>query len=204
MIPVATHTSVHTTAATAARQTLIGLRFLLVMTVLLGVLYPAVVLGVGRLMPARADGSFVADASGAAVGSSLIGQQVEGDEWFQNRPSAADYDGQASGASNLAADSRELTATIVERRAAIAARDGVAPDQVPVDAVTASASGLDPDISPAYARIQVRRVAAANGLEVPAVQQLVESHVEGRMFGFLGEERVNVLELNLALQRLTG
>ena len=195
------------TAASAVRQSLIGLRFLLAMTVLLGVLYPAVVYGVGRLMPDRADGSVVTDAAGQAVGSSLIGQSFTDPQWFSGRPSAAGsdgYDALSSGGSNLAADSEDLATLIAERRAAVAELNGVPESAVPADAVTASASGLDPDISPAYARLQVARVAQARGLPVASVFSLVESHVDGRILGFLGAEHVNVLELNLALQRLTG
>lgn len=188
--------------ATAGRQSLLGLRMLLAMTVLVGVLYPAVVFGVGRLMPDLADGSMVVGGSGQVVGSALIGQKFEGSQWFQGRPSAADYNGLASGGSNLAADNAGLAADIAKRRADIAAANGVSPEQVPADAVTASASGLDPHISPAYALLQVNRVAAARGLPATEVRTLVEQHVDGRILGFLGEQRVNVLELNLALQKL--
>ena len=108
----------------------------------------------------------------------------------------------SSGGSNLAADSPDLLALIEQRRAQIAADNGVDPAQVPPDAVTASGSGLDPDISPAYALLQVNRVAAARGLTADQVQDLVNTHIQGRTLGFIGEERVNVLELNLALQQL--
>lgn len=187
------------------RQLLVAVRALLVFTVLLGVGYPLLVLGVGRLIaPDRADGSLVTDASGQTVGSSLIGQQFAGDQWFLGRPSVAGdgYDAMSSGGSNLSADSADLQATIEQRRAEIAAADGVDPAAVPADAVTASASGLDPDISPAYALQQVDRVAAARNLPADQVRDLVESQTEGRALGFVGEERVNVLELNLALARL--
>ncbi len=138
------------------------------------------------------------------VGSSSIGQQFDGPTWFHGRPSAAGdgYDAMSSGGSNLAADSPELLELVTERRAAIAAEDGVPPSAVPADAVTASASGLDPDISPAYAQLQVDRVAAARRLSVDQVRELVDAHTKGRILGFIGEERVNVLQLNLALQRL--
>lgn len=188
--------------ATAARQAMLGLRMLIAMTIIVGIVYPVVVFGLGRLMPGRADGSFVTDASGRSVGSSLIGQRFSGDHWFQGRPSAADYDGLASGGSNLAADNTELADQIAQRRVDIAAANGVPAGQVPADAVTASASGLDPDISPAYARLQVNRVAAARGLTATEVRQVVEQHIEGRILGFLGEQRVNVLELNRAIQTL--
>jgi len=109
----------------------------------------------------------------------------------------------SSGGSNLAADSPDLLALVNERRAQIAADNGVDPAQVPPDAVTASGSGLDPDISPAYALLQVDRVADARGLAPDQVRDLVNSHIQGRALGFIGEERVNVLELNLALQQLS-
>lgn len=191
--------------AIGGRQLLVAVRALLVFTVLLGVAYPLLVLGLGQLVaPNRADGSAVTDAAGQTVGSSLIGQQFAGDQWFAGRPSVAGdgYDAMSSGGSNLSADSTDLQATIAERRAAIAAADGVDPASVPADAVTASASGLDPDISPAYALEQVNRVAAARDLPADQVRDLVQSKIQGRALGFVGEERVNVLDLNLALTRL--
>ncbi len=196
------HSSGAAMLKTAGRQTLISLRVLLAMTVIVGVLYPALVFGIGRLMLARADGSMLTGSNGQPVGSALIGQQFAGRRWFQGRPSASDNDAMASGGSNLAADSDRLATEIAQRRAQIAAADGVSLDQVPADAVTASASGLDPDISPAYARLQVARVATAGGLDREAVQQLVERQVTGRSWGFFGEPRVNVLQLNLALRAL--
>lgn len=196
------HSSGAAMLKTTGRQTLIGLRMLLAMTVIVGVLYPALVFGIGRLMPGRADGSMLTGSNGQQVGSALIGQQFAGKQWFQGRPSASDNDGMASGGSNLAADSEKLATEIAQRRMAIAAADGVQPDQVPADAVTASASGLDPDISPEYARIQVYRVAAARGLDAGVVAQLVQQQTTGPDLGFLGEARVNVLQLNLALEAL--
>jgi K+-transporting ATPase ATPase C chain len=185
------------------RQTWVGLRLLLVMTIVLGVLYPLVVLGVGRLVPAVAEGSYLTDASGVVVGSRLIGQPFTGPEWFHPRPSAAGegYDALASGGSNLAADNPDLVAAVAERQAAAAATNGVPAGDAPPDALTASGSGLDPHISPEYARQQVDRVASARGLSPAIVVALVEEHVEGRLLGFIGEPRVNVLELNLALAR---
>ncbi|MTD13563.1 potassium-transporting ATPase subunit KdpC [Nakamurella sp. YIM 132087] len=194
-----------TLASVAGRQLWTGLKFLIAMTIVLGIVYPLVVLGVGQVIAKdQADGSMVTDANGDVVGSSLIGQQFEGDEWFAGRPSAAGdgYDALSSGGSNLAADSPDLLALIDERRAEVAAANGVAPEDVPADALTASASGLDPHISPAYALLQVNRVATARGLDPLAVRALVEEHIQGPTFGFLGADRVNVLELNLALQRL--
>ncbi|WP_188944509.1 potassium-transporting ATPase subunit KdpC [Nakamurella endophytica] len=193
------------TLAVTGRQLWIAARFLVAMTVVLGVLYPLAVLGIGQLVAHRqADGSLLTDASGRTVGSALLGQRFEGPQWFVGRPSAAGdgYDAMASGGSNLAADSPELVTTVEQRRAEIARRDGVPGSAVPDDAVTASGSGLDPDISPEYARIQVLRVAQARGLPVDRVRQLVQAHVEHPALGFLGQDRVNVLELNLALAGL--
>ena len=188
------------------RQVLVGLRILVAMTVILGVAYPLLVLGIGQLIaPAKANGS-LATADGKTVGSSLIGQAFTGAQWFQGRPSAAGsdgYDATASGGSNLSADSQVLLKAVRDRRAAIAKADGVDPSAVPADAVTASASGLDPDISKAYALIQVDRVAAARKLDPAAVRQLVDEHVTSPLLGFIGQERVNVLALNIALQSRT-
>jgi K+-transporting ATPase ATPase C chain len=188
------------------RQVLVALRILIAMTVVLGLAYPLLVLGIGQLIaPAKANGSLVT-ANGQTVGSSLIGQNFADPQWFQGRPSAAGadgYDATSSGGSNLSADSDVLLKSVEERRAAVAKADGVEPSAVPVDALTASASGLDPDISVAYANIQVNRVAAANKLDRIAVQQLVASHVSTPLFGFIGQDRVNVLSLNIALQSMT-
>ncbi|WP_149203146.1 potassium-transporting ATPase subunit KdpC [Actinotalea subterranea] len=196
------------------RQTLAGLRVLLVLTVVLGVLYPLAVTGVAQvLLPWQANGSLVAadgsyleqaDGPTPAIGSALLGQRFDGDEWFRSRPSAAGdgWDATASGGSNLGPESQDLLADVELRRAEVSRADGVAPGEVPADALTASASGLDPHISPAYARLQVARVAAARGLDESAVAGLVDSLVEGRDLGFLGEPRVNVLRLNLALQTM--
>ena len=182
------------------RQSLAGLRLLLVLTVVLGLAYPMAVYGVGRLVPDRADGSMLT-VDGSVVGSRLIGQAFDGDEWFLPRPSVAGdgYDPLASGASNLGPENPDLLATVTERKQEVADREGVDPSAVPADAVTASGSGLDPDISPEYARLQVDRVARVRGLEPTAVRQLVEDHVQGRDLGLLGEPHVNVLELNAAL-----
>ena len=179
-----------------------GLRMIVVMTVLLGLAYPLVLTGLAQIaVPGRADGSLV-ERDGILVGSSLIGQSFADDpSYFQSRPSAAGdgYDALASSASNLGPESPDLVQLIQERRAAAAELDGTAPDHVAPDALTASASGLDPHISPAYAEQQVARVARERGLSEDVVRQLVEEHTTGRSLGFLGEPRVNVLELNLAL-----
>lgn len=185
---------------TSLRQVLAAVRVLLVLTVVLGVAYPLVVFGIGRLDAAKADGSMLT-VDGRVVGSSLIGQEFAGDRWFWPRPSVAGagYDPLASGGSNLGPDDAGLLATVAGRRAAVAGANGVEPSQVPADAVTASASGLDPDISPQYALLQVDRVAAARGLDPARVRALVDEYVRGRDLGFLGAPHVDVLQLNAAL-----
>jgi K+-transporting ATPase ATPase C chain len=194
-----------TTVTTTWRQAWVGLRFLLVMTVVLGLLYPAALLLVGRLVPGTADGSYVAGSDGTVVGSALIGQAFDGAEWFHPRPSAAGdgYDALSSSGSNLGPNNPDLVAAIEERIEEVASENGVRRDEVPADAVTASASGLDPHISPAYAAIQVSRVAAARGLEIDEVEALVAEHTDGPVLGFLGDPGVNVVTLNLALSELT-
>lgn len=193
-----------------ARQMWTSVRALVVFTVLLGILFPLLVLAVGQLvLPAQANGSIVR-VDGEPVGSSLIGQSWTDEdgaprpEWFQGRPSAAGdgYDGGASSGSNLGPEHPDLVAAIEERRAAIAGFEGVGPGDVPADALTASASGLDPHISPEYALLQVPRVARASGLDERDVRALVEAHISGRDLGYLGEPTVNVLELNVALAAL--
>ena len=194
---------------TAARTTGVAVRAMLVLTLLLGVGYTLLVTGIGQLLlPWQANGSPLPDDKG----SSLIGQSftdADGNalpEYFQSRPSAAGdgYDGAGSSGSNLGPENPDLVAAIAGRKAAIAEREGVAPSEVPADAVTASGSGLDPHISVAYALLQVPRVAEARGLSVPVVRELVESRIQGRDLGFLGEERINVAELNLALDDREG
>lgn len=196
---------------TTLRQAGVAVRAMLVATLVLGVGYTAVVTGIGQLlMPAQANGSVLEDADGAGVGSALIGQSfTDADglprpEYFQSRPSAAGdgYDAGASSGSNLGPENADLIAAIEERRAGIAAFEGVDPTAVPVDAVTASASGLDPHISVGYAELQAPRVAEARDLDVAEVRALVAAHTAARDLGFLGEPRVNVLELNLALDEL--
>jgi K+-transporting ATPase ATPase C chain len=173
-------------------------------TVLTGLAYPLVVTGVAQLVfPGRADGSLV-QRNGDIVGSRLIGQPSAGARYFQPRPSAAGegYDAMSSSASNLGPTNDELLKEIRERTDVYRRENGLAPgDAVPVDAVTSSGSGLDPGISVVNARIQAARVARARGLSVPAVLALVDRHTDGRALGFLGEPAVNVLELNLALDR---
>lgn len=199
------------TTRTTVRTAGVALRVMLVLTLVLGLGYTLLVTGIGQLArPWEANGSRVEDSSGSTVGSALIGQSftdADGDalpEYFQSRPSAAGdgYDGGASSGSNLGPENADLVAAIEERQAAVAELEGVDPAEVPLDAVTASGSGLDPHISPAYALLQAPRVAAARGLDADRVRQLVESHLQQRDLGFLGEPRVSVLELNLALDAL--
>jgi potassium-transporting ATPase KdpC subunit len=195
----------------ALRQHLVALRALLVLTVIVGALYPLAITGVAQaVFHDQANGSMV-KLNGTTVGSSLIGQNFldsKGNplpKYFQPRPSAAGkdgYDPTSTSASNLGPNNPDLVKAINDRRAAIAAFDGVAPASVPPDAVTASGSGLDPHISPAYAYEQVNRVAKARNLDPSAVRAIVKAHVQGRVLGFLGEPRVNVLQVNLALDRL--
>ena len=174
----------------------------LALTVLVGVLYPLAITGVSQLVFAdEADGSLVR-RDGGVVGSSRIGQSFTGEQWFQPRPSAAGdgYDGAASAASNLGPTNPNLVETVAQRVAAYRKLNGLPADAaIPVDAVTASGSGLDPDISPENARLQASRVAEARGLPVSRVLELVDEHTSDRTLGFMGEPRVNVLELNLAL-----
>ena len=195
------------------RQSLAGLRVLVLMTLLLGLAYPLAVTGVAAVaMPWQAQGSLV-DSSGRhvtdaddAVGSARLGQPVAGDGLFQPRASVAGdgYDPLASAGSNLGPEDPDLVAAIRQRRAEIAAREGVSPGAAPPDALTASGSGLDPDISPAYADLQVPRVARATGLTEARVRALVERYTAGRTLGVLGEAHVNVLELNIDVLRLAS
>lgn len=206
-----------------------GLRALLVLTLVTGVIYPLLVTGVAQaLFNNKANGSQV-KADGQVVGSSLIGQSYnlpleKGQEtpehdlkWFQGRPANGlgtnsintRYKLLLSGATNLSADNKDLIQQVEDAKAAVVKDNSVSgytvkPEDVPADAVTSSGSGLDPDISPAYADLQVHRIAERNGLSVAQVQQLVDEHTEGRTLGFVGEPRVNVLELNIALKDLAA
>jgi len=181
------------------RQTLAGLFLLLAFTLVLGLGYPLLMTGIGQVaFHSQANGSIVS-YQGKDVGSSLIGQEFKGTQWFHSRSSAGGYDALASGGTNLGPNNPDLLKAVQKARAQIALEDGVAPAAVPPDAVTSSGSGLDPHISPAYADLQVARVAQAQGLSIADVQQLVDDHTQGRILGVLGEPRVNVLELNLAL-----
>ncbi|MCX5498065.1 potassium-transporting ATPase subunit KdpC [Streptomyces sp. NBC_00053] len=197
---------------------LTALRILLAFTMITGIAYPLLVTGISQAgLTHQANGSLLT-TNGTPVASSLIGQNFSlpkknpqdeketprpDPKWFQPRPSAGGYDPTSSGASNLGPNNTDLIKTVQDRRAAVAAFDGVQPASVPADAITAGGSGLDPAISPAYAYEQVDRVAKARHLAPTEVKTLVARHVQGRVLGFLGQERVNVVELNHDLARLT-
>jgi len=188
--------------ANAAR----ALRATVVLALLTGLAYPLVMTGFAQLtMPGKADGSLVT-VDGRVAGSSSIGQLWEGEEWFHGRPSAVDYDASTSSGSNLGPNSQELADQIGERADAILALEvpytpALTVADIPVDLLAASASGLDPDISVAAAEFQAPRIAAVRGLSLEEVLTLIDAHTEGPVLGFIGQERVNVLELNLALER---
>ncbi|MEE1772725.1 potassium-transporting ATPase subunit C [Streptomyces sp. JV185] len=215
--------------ANTARLLWAGLRALLVLTVVCGVLYPLAVTGVAQgVFPDKANGSEIT-ANGKVVGSELIGQRYDlplkkGQQtaapdlkWFQPRPSNGlgtnsvntQYKLILSGATNRSGDNKELIDWVTAAKAAVVKDNSVpghpvSPSDVPADAVTSSGSGLDPAISPAYAQLQVRRVAERNHLPVARVEKLVEQHTDGRILGFVGEPRVNVLQLNIALGQLVN
>lgn len=174
-------------------------------TLLLGLAYPLAITGVAQVaFPDQANGSLVRDAGGQVVGSSVIGQPFSGATYLHPRPSAAGdgYDASASSGSNLGPLNPDLTARVAESAKAIRAEDG--PGVIPADAVTTSGSGLDPDVSPAYARLQAARIARARGVPVQQVQTIIDSQTEGAFLGFIGQPRVNVLLTNRALDARFG
>ncbi|HET6834146.1 MAG TPA: K(+)-transporting ATPase subunit C [Acidimicrobiales bacterium] len=214
-------------------QVVAAVRAILVFTVLLGLAYPLAITGISQLaFDDKADGSLIRNAAGEVVGSELLGQTFTSDEYFHGRPSAAgggasgseidvldeegnptgetvlasadDLSTAASGASNLGPTNEELLATIQERIDSYRDENGLTADRlVPVDAVTASGSGVDPLISVSNARLQADRVADARNMDVDEVLTLVDDHTSSRTLGFLGEKGVNVLELNLALDEIS-
>jgi K+-transporting ATPase ATPase C chain len=184
-----------------------GLLAVIVLTISLGVVYPLAITGIAQVVfPGKADGSLVT-VDGRAVGSSLIGQDFGGAKrYFQSRPSATEYSGDVTFFGNVGPNSVEGREEVRENLAAYIALEkpydkGLSKDRVPVDAVTNSASGVDPHISEANARIQAHRVAAVRQLPLAQVEDLIASHTDGRFLGLFGEPGVNVLELNLALDR---
>ncbi|MFF2299170.1 K(+)-transporting ATPase subunit C [Arthrobacter sp. NPDC058127] len=186
------------------RQAGTALRFLFLATVVLGLIYPLAIFGIGQAVaPFQANGSIVRDAAGRPAASALIAQVSANDAgtqsplWFHARPSAAKWDPGASTASNLGPNDPKLLDAVKTDRAAVAAAEGVKESDVPADAVTASGSGLDPQISVAYARLQVPRVAKAHGLSPETVQAMVDRRTVTGLEAFLGQPSVNVTELNL-------
>lgn len=183
---------------------LVAIRYTLITTVLLGIVYPLVITGIAHLtMPNKADGQLVV-RNGQVVGSAILAQNFTGPSYFHPRPSAAGngYDSTSSGGSNLGPTNQALVSRVDASVAQWHKDDPAAKGPVPIGLVTTSGSGLDPDISPEDAYYQVPMVAAARHLPEPAVRSLVAAHTHGRQFGFLGESRVNVLELNLALDAM--
>ncbi len=184
---------------TFLRQALAGLRILLVMTVLLGIGYPLVITFAAQAMPTQANGSLLTTPDGRVVGSALVGQDFTDPAWFWARPSASSYSGETSGGSNLSPVSPEQSDARAAREAELNAANPDAVGPVPEDALTASASGLDPHISVAYALWQVPRVAKARGVDADRLRDLVAAATEAAPLGFLGQDSVNVTRLNWAL-----
>jgi len=178
---------------------LVAVRFSLLSIVAAGLLFPstAALIG-GTLFPAQAHGSLI-EVDGRVVGSALVAQPFAADKYFHPRPSAANYDPRAVGGSNWAPSNPALQERIAASSSAIAAAEGVAATSIPSDLVTASGSGIDPHISVEAAALQVARVAQARGVDAARVQALVDAHTLGKTWGVLGQARVNVLQLNLAL-----
>ena len=187
-----------------ASQSRTAILMVVALTLITGVIYPLLVTGISQIVfPYQANGSLITNSQRQVIGSELIGQTFTSPQYFHPRPSAAGndgYDPTSSGASNLGPTNQKLIDTVKERADAYRQENGlVANAAVPVDAVTASGSGLDPHISPANATLQVNRVARARNLQPSQVQALVDQYTEGRTLGFLGEPRINVLKLNVAL-----
>jgi potassium-transporting ATPase KdpC subunit len=194
---------------------LVALRATIVTLVLTGILYPLAITAGGQLLfPHRANGSIVVDETGREVGSELIGQAFTDPVYVHSRPSASGYDAANSSGTNLGPTSKKLRDGqsgsdafdgVTQLAAAYRTENGLALDvELPADAVTRSASGIDPDISPENAELQVKRIATARGVAVERVEMIVVQNVEGRDLNFMGEERVNVLAVNLALDRTFG
>jgi K+-transporting ATPase ATPase C chain len=185
--------------STITRQLSAALRMLLVLTFACGVAYPLIVLGVGQVVAHGSANGSLLGRDGTVVGSASLGQQVTDPQWFQGRQSTSEYAGNTSGGSNLGPNDPKQAQAVGDATSALVAANPQASGPPPGDALTASASGLDPDVSPAYATWQVPRVAAARDISVQQVQELVDAHTKSRLLGFLGQPRVNVTELNLAL-----
>jgi potassium-transporting ATPase KdpC subunit len=182
-----------------------GILFTLVTMVLLGGVYNGLLWGVGRgVFPAQAEGSLVRRADGTVIGSRLIAQKFTRPEYFQPRPSAVDYNAASTGGTNYGPSNPDHLKVVRERLEAITKQEGVDVTRVPSEMVTASGAGMDPHIPPAAAELQAARVATARGLPIEQVSQVIQTYTEPPAFGFLGRTRVNVLELNLALDETFG
>ncbi len=181
--------------------------FIIVMTIITGLIYPAIVTGVAQLLfPWQANGSLIKQ-NNIIVGSQLIGQNFTDAKYFWGRPSATSpyaYNASSSAGSNLGPSNPDLITAIKQRIDVLHKADPQNKQLIPVDLVTTSASGLDPDISPLAAYYQMERVAKARGLSEDVIKKLIDSHITSRSFGFLGEPRVNVLQLNLDLDKLSA
>lgn len=186
----------------AASALLPAIRFAIVAIISFGLLYPALATFAGGLLfPAQANGSLIT-RDGKVLGSSLVAQNFVDDKYFQSRPSAAHYDPRAMAGSNLASTNPALRERMAESSKAISARDKIVATAIPVDMITTSGSGIDPHISPKAAKMQMNRVAKARGLTVEQVQVLIDANTLQPTFGLLGQSRVNVLQLNLALDAI--
>lgn len=187
----------------AASALLPAVRFGLISILVFGLLYPVVAtLAGGLLFPQQANGSLIL-RDGKTLGSSLVAQNFVSDRYFQSRPSAANYDPRAMAGSNLASTNPVLRGRIAESSKAIAIRENIAANAIPVDMLTTSGSGIDPHISPASARVQSARIARVRGLSAAQVQAAIDANTQAPSFGVLGQARVNVLQLNLALDAMT-
>ena len=182
-----------------------GVLFTIVSMALLGGVYHLVLWGIGRvLFPSQAEGSLIRRADGSILGSRLIAQKFERPEYFHPRPSGVDYNAASTGGTNYGPSNPDHLKAVQERLDAITKQDGVTADRVPSEMVTASGGGMDPHIPPAAAELQAPRVASARGVALDRVTELVRAHTAPPTLGFLGRARVNVLELNLALDELLG
>jgi K+-transporting ATPase ATPase C chain len=182
-----------------------GVLFTVVTMVLLGGGYHAALWAIGRLaFPSQAEGSLIRRADGTVVGSRLIAQQFTRPEYFQPRPSGVDYNAASTGGSNYGPSNADHLKAVRQRLDAVASQDRVAAGLVPSEMVTASGSGLDPHIPPAAAELQAARVAAVRGVAIKPVRDLLRAHTKPPVFGFIGRARINVLELNLALDEALG
>jgi K+-transporting ATPase ATPase C chain len=182
-----------------------GVLFTVTTMLLLGFGYHLVLWGIGRVaFPSQAEGSLIRRGDGAIVGSRLIAQNFTRPEYFQPRPSAVDYNAASTGGSNYGPSSPDQLKLVQERLDAVTKQEGVSAGQVPSEMVTASGAGLDPHIPPQAAELQAGRVATARGVPLARIRELIASHTEAPTFGFLGRARVNVLELNLALDETLG